>query len=43
MEPFKWKAFHANTLRAVEQGRIPMSRLDDAVRRILRVKFSMSV
>lgn len=43
MVPFKWKAFHANTLRAVEQGRIPMSRLDDAVRRILRVKFSMSV
>ena len=43
MVPFEWKAFHANTLRAVEEGRIPMSRLDDAVRRILRVKFSMSV
>ena len=43
MVPFKWKAFYANTLRAVEQGRIPMSRLDDAVRRILRVKFSLSV
>ncbi|WP_457418339.1 glycoside hydrolase family 3 protein [Roseateles sp. P5_E7] len=43
MVPFMWKAFHANTVRAVEQGRIPMSRLDDAVRRILRVKFSMSV
>jgi beta-glucosidase len=43
MVPFKWKAFYANTVRAVEQGRIPMARLDDAVRRILRVKFSMSV
>jgi beta-glucosidase len=43
MVPFHWKAFHANTLRAVEDGRIPMTRLDDAVRRILRVKFSMSV
>lgn len=43
MVPFHWKAFYANTLRAAEQGRIPMSRIDDAVRRILRVKFSMSV
>ncbi|MFG6429953.1 glycoside hydrolase family 3 protein [Roseateles sp. LYH14W] len=43
MVPFKWKEFYANTVRAVEQGRIPMARLDDAVRRILRVKFSMSV
>lgn len=43
MVPFEWKAFHANTLRAVEEGRIPMARLDDAVRRILRVKFSLSV
>lgn len=41
MVPFHWKAFHANTRRAVEQGRIPMARLDDAVRRILRVKFSL--
>jgi beta-glucosidase len=43
MVPFKWKAFHANTVRAVEQGRIPMSRIDDAVRRILRVKFSVGI
>jgi beta-glucosidase len=43
MVPFKWKAFHDNTVRAVEQGRIPMARIDDAVRRILRVKFSMAV
>lgn len=43
MVPFKWKAFHANTVRAVEQGRIPVARIDDAVRRILRVKFSMAI
>jgi beta-glucosidase len=43
MVPFHWKPFIANTLRAVEQGRIPMARIDDAVRRILRVKFSLAM
>jgi beta-glucosidase len=43
MVPFKWKAFYENTVRAVEQGRIPMERVDDAVRRILRVKFSLAL
>ena len=43
MVPFHWKAFFNNTLRDVEQGAIPLARIDDAVRRILRVKFSMSV
>ena len=43
MVPFKWKAFYENTLRAVEQGKIPMARIDDAVRRILRVKFSIAM
>ena len=38
MVPFEWKRFIDNTLRAVQDGRIPMSRIDDAVRRILRVK-----
>jgi beta-glucosidase len=38
MVPTQWRSFIANTLRAVELGRIPMSRIDDAVRRILRVK-----
>jgi len=33
-----WKSFIKNTLRAVEDGRIPKARVDDAVRRILRVK-----
>ncbi|MBW8845862.1 MAG: glycoside hydrolase family 3 protein [Burkholderiales bacterium] len=43
MVPFHWKPFIANTVRAVEQGRIPMARIDDAVRRILRVKFSVGM
>nr|WP_184002192.1 exo 1,3/1,4-beta-D-glucan glucohydrolase [Stakelama sediminis] len=33
-----WKQLYANTLREVQTGVIPMTRLDDAVRRILRVK-----
>jgi beta-glucosidase len=43
MVPFHWKPFIANTVKAVEQGRIPMARIDDAVRRILRVKFSVGM
>ncbi|MFG6468132.1 glycoside hydrolase family 3 protein [Roseateles sp. BYS87W] len=43
MVPFHWKTFFHNTVKAVEDGRIPMARLDDAVRRILRVKFSLAV
>jgi len=38
MAPEDWKAFIANTKADVEAGRIPMSRIDDAVTRILRVK-----
>ena len=41
MVPFHWKPFIANTVKAVEDGRIPLARIDDAVRRILRVKFSL--
>lgn len=33
-----WKALYTNTLDQVKKGIIPMARLDDAVRRILRVK-----
>ncbi|EQB32774.1 glycoside hydrolase family 3 protein [Sphingobium ummariense] len=33
-----WKQLYANTLREAKDGTIPMARLDDAVRRILRVK-----
>jgi beta-glucosidase len=34
----KWKELYANTLREAKAGTIPAARLDDAVRRILRVK-----
>lgn len=38
MAPDSWKALYDNTLAQVRSGEIPMARLDDAVRRILRVK-----
>ena len=38
MVPQKWKRFLADLQAEVEAGRIPMERIDDAVRRILRVK-----
>lgn len=38
MVPEDWKKLYENTLAQVENGTIPLSRLDDAVRRILRVK-----
>jgi beta-glucosidase len=38
MVPDDWKAFITNTIASVNAGEIPMSRIDDAVTRILRVK-----
>ena len=38
MVPDDWKAFIANTIKQLESGEIPMSRIDDAVSRIIRVK-----
>lgn len=38
MAPDSWKGVYESTLAAVKSGEIPMERLDDAVRRILRVK-----
>lgn len=38
MVPEEWKAFIANTVAQVKTGQIPISRIDDAVSRILRVK-----
>lgn len=38
MVPYDWKAMYANTLAQVKAGEISEARLDDAVRRILRVK-----
>jgi beta-glucosidase len=38
MAPDSWKDLYTNTLAQVKSGEIPQARLDDAVRRILRVK-----
>ena len=39
MVPYEWKKFLNNTISQVKRGDISRARLDDAVRRILRVKF----
>src|SRR5438309_1871865 len=38
MAPDSWKGLYESTLAQARSGEIPMARLDDAVRRILRVK-----
>ena len=38
-----WKLLYAHLVKEVNDGTIPMSRLDDAVRRILRVKYRAGV
>ncbi|HYC97202.1 exo 1,3/1,4-beta-D-glucan glucohydrolase [Brevundimonas sp.] len=38
MAPDSWKPLYANTLAQARSGEIPMARLDEAVRRILRAK-----
>ncbi|TNE66599.1 MAG: glycoside hydrolase family 3 protein [Alphaproteobacteria bacterium] len=38
MVPQDWKQMYENTLAQAQAGEIPLDRLDDAVRRILRVK-----
>lgn len=38
MVPEDWRALYATTLREAQDGTIPQSRIDEAVRRILRVK-----
>ena len=43
MAPESWRGLYDNTLRQVESGEIPLERLDDAVRRILRVKLLAGV
>jgi beta-glucosidase len=43
MAPDSWKGLYHNTLNQVKDGTIPMARLDDAVTRILRVKFRAGV
>ena len=41
--PQDWKALFSNLVREVNDGTIPKARLDDAVRRVLRVKLRMGV
>jgi beta-glucosidase len=41
--PTDWKALYQNMIREVRSGEIPMARLDDAVRRVLRVKFRAGI
>lgn len=43
MAPDSWKGLYESTLKHVKSGTIPMSRLDDAVRRILRVKIASGI
>ncbi len=43
MVPDDWKDLHRNIVAQVRSGVIPMERLDDAVRRILRVKMRLGL
>jgi beta-glucosidase len=43
MVPDHYKLFMTNLKQLVEDGTVPMSRIDDAVTRILRVKFAMGM
>ena len=43
MIPGRYKEFIRDLKALVNEGQVPMSRIDDAVRRILRVKFAMGL
>ena len=43
MAPNSWRQLHENTVTQVKTGDITRARLDDAVRRILRVKFRLGL
>lgn len=43
MAPDSWKGMYESTVRHVKDGTLPMARLDDAVRRILRAKLLMGL
>lgn len=43
MAPDSWKGLYQNLLADAKAGKIPMDRLDDAVRRVLRVKFKLGL
>jgi beta-glucosidase len=43
MAPDSWKDLYENLVRQVKAGEVPMARLDDAVRRVLRVKAKLGL
>lgn len=43
MAPGNYREFYKNLKSLVEQGEVPMSRIDDAVTRILRTKFALGL
>ncbi|MDM7997886.1 MAG: glycoside hydrolase family 3 N-terminal domain-containing protein [Acidobacteriota bacterium] len=43
MEPSNYRRFFETLRELVKEGRVPMARIDDAVTRILRVKFAMGL
>jgi len=43
MAPDSWKGMYESTLKHARDGTIPMARIDDAVRRILRVKYALGL
>ena len=43
MVPYDYKRFNSTLTEAVEKGDVPMTRIDDAVRRILTVKFELGL
>ena len=43
MEPTNYRSFFNTLKELVTEGKVPMSRIDDAVTRILRVKFAMGL
>ena len=43
MAPDSWRGLYDSLLREVKDGTVPMARLDDAVRRILRVKAKLGM
>jgi beta-glucosidase len=43
MVPDDWRALHANLIRQVQDGTIPMARVDEAVGRVLRMKLRLGL
>ncbi len=43
MIPYNYKEFCTDLIALAKEGKVPMSRIDDAVRRILRVKYELDL